>query len=280
MRTLVTEVALAVLAALVGAALALERTELWNPAPRVTVALVVLTAVLAAGSTTSAALQRFRAGRRGARRELLDDVLAGALWAVADTTGLDPRDLSVAAYGLDTAAWRAPRLARRHRVRAARRPGASGIAWAPGKGVVGECVATGAVVARDVRATWAALGPLDRAAFDALPATTRSGLTFAEFSAVRDSVDVVVAVPVVDDTGPTSRVTGCLALDGPAGSLDLLTAPAVLGLLEATTRVLRALDGAAPRGTARAAAAPSPLTASWRRLGLPADRIDRLGGGR
>ncbi|NIZ90911.1 hypothetical protein [Kineococcus rubinsiae] len=286
MPTLVLEVALAVLAAAVGAALALERTELWEPRPAVTVALVVLTAVLAAASTTSTAVRRFRARRRGARRDLLDDVLTGTLWAVADTTALDPRDLSVAAYRLDALPWRAPRLARLHRVRAARRPGATGIVWAPGKGVIGECVASGLVVARDVRATWAGLGTPDRAAWDALPPDTRSGVTHAEFLAVRDTVDVVVALPVVDDTGPTSRVTGCLALDGPTGSLQTLTTPAVLGLLEATTRVLRGLDVAAPQAVARSAgpgASTSPqdaLTAAWRRAGLPPERVERLLHGR
>jgi len=279
---LVLDVALAVVAAVVGGALALQGTRLWEPQPGVTVVLVLLSAVLAAASTAATAVQRFLARRRGARRDVLDDVLTGTLWAVVDATGLDARDLSVAAYHLDALPWRPARLARTDRVRAARRPGTSGITWAPGKGVIGECVATGSLVARDVRAEWAALGPLDRAAFDALPAATRSGLTYAEFTAVRDRVDVVVALPVVDDGGPTARVTGCLALDGPAGSLATLTAPAVLGLLEATTRVLRGLETAAPQAVARAvpSTAQDALAASLHRLGLPATRVRRLLDGR
>jgi len=279
---LVLDVALALLAAAVGAALALQSTRLWDPEAGVTVALVVLAAVLAAASTTATAVQRYLARRRGARRDVLDDVLTGTLWAVVDATGLDARDLSVAAYRLDALPWRAPRLDRTDRVRAARRPGTSGITWAPGKGVVGECVATGALVARDVRATWAALGPLDRAAFDALPAATRSGLTHEEFTAVRERVDVVVALPVVDDGGPTASVTGCLALDGPAGSLAALTTPAVLGLLEATTRVLRGLETAAPQAVARRApsTAEEALAASLRRVGVAPARVQRLLGGR
>jgi hypothetical protein len=228
------DLALAVLAAAVGAGLALDRADLWNPSSAVVVTLVVLTAVLAVVSTLEHVIARLLDRRAAGDRELHDDLLSGALWAVVDATGgaLDPRDLAVAAYRLRTPFLRAPWLARVHRVRARRRPVASGVRWAPGKGVIGECVASGAVVARDVSAPDAS--------------GERQGLSVEEFRRVSGKYAVVVAVPMVDDAGETSRVTGCLALDGPSGALELLRTPAVLGVLEATSRALQRLTGSAP----------------------------------
>lgn len=226
------DLAVAVLVALSAAGLALERSNLWSPGEGVVLALILLTAALAIVSALLQTVTTLQGRRTAATRELHDDVLAGASWAVVDATGLDPRDLALAAYRLRRPLGRAPRLVRVHRVRARRRPVASAVRWAPGKGVIGECVATGAVVARDVRA-------LDAAGDE-------QGLTSQEFAAVRGKYAVVVAVPLVDDGGETSAVTGCLALDGPAGSLDALTSPDVLAVLEATSRALQRLTGGRP----------------------------------
>ncbi|WP_432564148.1 hypothetical protein [Kineococcus sp. SYSU DK003] len=258
------DVGLAVLAALVAAGIAFERAGLWHPGTGVVVALIVLTAVLAIATTLVQAVATVRGRRTAATRELYDDLLSGALWAVVDATALDPRDLALAAYRLDRPAFRAERLARVHRVRARRRPVASAVRWAPGKGVVGECVSTGAVVARDVTA-------LDAAG-------ERQGLTPEEFRAVRGKYAVVVAVPLVDDTGRTSAVTGCLALDGPTGSLDTLTAPDVLGVLEATSRALQRLTGGTPVASGRSAAGGAQrLRAALERQDSPPDRIAAVG---
>ncbi len=235
----VLDVALAVAAAVVAALLALDRASLWTPSDTVVVTLVVLTAVMAVVPAVLKAVATVRGRRTLARRELFDDLLSGALWAVVDATGLDPRDLALAGYRLVRPWGRAPRLARVHRVRARRRPVASGVRWAPGKGVVGECVATGAVVARDVTV-------LDAAG-------ERQGLSPEEFRRVQGKYAVVVAVPLVDDSGSSSAVTGCLALDGPAGSLERLTAPEVLGVLEATSRALQRLTGQSPPAAGLAA---------------------------
>ncbi|WP_432495848.1 hypothetical protein [Kineococcus gypseus] len=134
---------------------------------------------------------------------------------------------------------------------------ASGTAWAPGKGVIGRCVAEGRVVAEDLAAADAALGDVDAAGWQRLPADVRQGLTHEEHRRLRGRYGVVVAVPLVDDSGPVSAVTGCLALDGPAGALAQLGGPAVLGVLEATGRAVARLEAPAT-AAARAAAAPPP----------------------
>lgn len=265
------DLGLAVLAAAAGAALGLQRSGLWGPSGTVVVVLVVLTAFLAVASTATQAVSGVLTRRRAGERELHDDLLAGASWAVVDATGgrVDPRDLALAAYRVRSSPLRAPRLVRVHRVRARRRPGASGVRWAPGKGVIGECVATGAVLARDV-------GALDAAG-------ERQGLSVEEFRAVRGKYAVVVAVPLVDDAGEASRVTGCLALDGPAGSLELLSTPAVLGVLEATSRALQRLTGSTPPALAQRLEDPERggerlLRAALERQGSPPARVAAVGG--
>ncbi|WP_432510930.1 hypothetical protein [Kineococcus sp. SYSU DK001] len=261
---LVLDVALVVLAALVGAGLALERAELWDASDRVVAALIVLTALLAIVPAVLRAVSEVRGRRTAAQRELFDDVLSGALWAVSDASGHDPRDLALAAYRLRRPRWRPAALERVHRVRARRRPVASGVTWAPGKGVVGECVASGAVVARDVAAL--------EAAGDA------QGLSEAEFARVRGKYAVVVAVPLVDDSGPRSAVTGCLALDGPDGSLPALTRPEVLAVLEACGRALQRLTGATPPATGFAAPSGARrLRSALERQGSPDERVAAAG---
>lgn len=263
------DLAVAVLVALAAAGLALDRASLWTPTDGVVVGLIVLTAVLAIASALLQTVSSLRGRRTAATRELYDDVLSGASWAVVDATGLDPRDLALAAYRVERPFLRAPRLARVHRVRARRRPVASAVRWAPGKGVIGQCVQTGAVVARDVTA-------LDAAGDE-------QGLTSQEFAAVRGKYAVVVAVPMVDDGGQTSAVTGCLALDGPTGSLDVLTAPDVLAVLEATSRALQRLTGGEPpaAGLTAAGGAQRLRTALQRQESPPdvvaaaGERVDR-----
>ena len=292
MRRLVVDVSLAVLAAVVGALLGLERTGLWGAPPAVVGALIALTAVLAVATTAAHALARWRASRRAAHRDVLDDLLHAVLWSAVDATGLDARDLAVALYRLHRPAWpgRPARLLRLHRVRAGRRPAASGTAWAPGKGVVGRCVAEGEVVAVDVAALDAAAGEVDAAGWQRLPAGVRQGLTFEEHRRLRGKYGAVVAVPLVDDSGPVSAVVGCLVLDGPAGDLPRLSAPAVLGVLEATGRALRRLEApsagaagpaarASAAGGAGARTGEEALRAQLHRLGLGPARVRELTGG-
>jgi hypothetical protein len=49
---------------------------------------------------------------------------------------------------------------------------------------------------------------------------------------------VVIASPLIEDSGTSSTVAGCVALDGPEGSLASLSSDEVLGLLNSTARGL------------------------------------------
>ncbi len=248
MLRLAVKVLAAVVAAALTAALSLRSTEVWTPSERTVVAMVVLLAVLAAASTAGGAVEEWRARRVGARRDAADVILDAAAWAVVDTTGLDYRDLGLAAYRVQRSLW-VPwrqRLHRVHRVRAKRRPAASGVRWAPGKGVIGACVQRGQVVAVDVAADYAAIWPCTREEWETgvVPDEIRLGLTWSEFQDVRDKYDVVVATPILDTTGAGTRVVGCVALDGPDGSLPLLARDDVLDLLDsaATSLLVAARD--------------------------------------
>jgi len=246
-----TDVAVAALAAVVAAGLALERAGLWTPGDAVILVLIVVTAVLAIVTAVLEAAATVRRKREAASRELYEDLLSGTLWAVVDATGADPRDLALAAYRVDRPVLGSAKLSRVHRVRARRRPVASGVRWAPGKGVIGECVSTGAVVARDV-----SLSDAD---------SDTQGLSPREFEAVRGKYGVVVAVPLVDDGGESSAVTGCLALDAPVGTLARFTTPEVLAVLEASSRALQRLTGGTPPATGLSTSGASPLRVALER---------------
>lgn len=241
MTRLLVKALVAAVAAAVGVGLALQGAEVWAPSDTVVVSLIVCAAVLAAGSTTGSAIAEFQARQLGARREFANVILTGALWAIVDATGLDYRSLGVAAYRVQRIWWapRRQRLAHIHRVRAQMRPVASGVTWAPGKGVIGRCVTRQQVVARDLRMIYEAIWPCSEHEWNTVaPPEAKLGLTYAEFLDVRDKYDVVVAAPILDDSGSRTRTVGCVALDGPAGSLDRLDADDVHRVLDSAAQNL------------------------------------------
>lgn len=202
---------------------------------RVVVAAIVVSTALAAISTIAAAWAEWRRRRLGLRRELADVQLTATMWAIVDSVGggLDYRDLGLAVYRVERVWWWpfAQRLRRLHRVRSSRRPVTSHVAWKPGKGVIGACVARGEVAAFDLQQLYADLGHPSAEEWAELPADIQMGLTYKEYLDVREKYMVVVASPVISDVRGRSGVRGCVALDGPSGSLDVLTTAEVLGLL-------------------------------------------------
>lgn len=240
MGRLAVKVVVAVVAAVVSVLLALDGRGLIELSRHSVVVAVVVTAVLAAGSTVAAAIGEWRAQQRARRDADTEVVLSATGWAVVDMVSLDFRDLGLAVYRVDRQRWRPWRLQliRVHRVRARHRPTTSRVRWAPGKGVIGVCVERGQVVATDLRAAYAELGPVTEAQWLGLPTDVRLGLSWAELEDVRDKYDVVVATPIIDDSGARSQVVGCVALDGPAGTLDDLGGDDVLGLLDSAGQTL------------------------------------------
>jgi len=232
----------ALLAAVAAVVLALDGADAIEAPIRVLVACIVTSAALAAVSTIGSAWGEWRSRRAGRRREVVEILLESAAWAVVDQVGppLDYRDLGIAAYRTERSRWRPWRnqLRRVHRVRASRRPVSSDVEWRPGKGVIGTCVSRGEVVAVDMARLYAELGEPSAAEWAQVPEDTRLGLSYAEYLDLRDKYAVVVATPIIDDTGPRSRVIGCVALDGPEGRLHQLATDEVLGLLNFAGRAL------------------------------------------
>ena len=240
MGRLAVKVGVAVAAAVVSMLLALEGKKVVSLSRRAVVVAIVLAAVLAAGSTVAAAIGEWRRQRRARRDADTDVVLSATGWAIVDMVSLDFRDIGLAVYRVDRQTWRPWRrqLTRVHRVRARRRPTTSRVRWEPGKGVIGLCVERGQVVAQDLRTAYAELGPVTEAQWLGLPADVRLGLSWAEMEDVRDKYEVVVATPIIDDSGSRSEIVGCVALDGPAGTLDDLGGDDVLGLLDSAGQTL------------------------------------------
>jgi hypothetical protein len=208
----------------------------------VLVASVVTSAALAAITTIGSAWGEWRGRRLAERRELASISLEAAAWAIVDQVGhgLDYRDLGVAAYRVGRHWWWPfrPLLFRVERVRPSRRPVASHVSWRPGKGVIGACVARGEVVAVDVAQMYRDLGSPTEQEWETVPAEIRQGLSYEEYLDVRDKYAVVVAAPIIDDTGPSASVVGCIALDGPEGRFAELQSDEVLGLLNFTASTL------------------------------------------
>ncbi len=240
MVRLAVKVLVALVAAAVTVLLALDgRHVISLPRPSA-VAAVVLAAALAAGSTVASAVSEWRRQRASSLEAERDVVLSATGWAIVDMVDLDYRDLGLAVYSVGREVWRPwrPTLTRTHRVRARRRPAASTVRWAPGKGVIGTCVSRGQVVAQDLHAAYDELGPVTQTQWLGLPDDVRLGLSWAEMEDVRDKYGVVVATPVIDDRGSRGKVVGCVALDGPPGTLEDLGRDDVLGLLDSAGQTL------------------------------------------
>jgi hypothetical protein len=232
----------ALLAAVSGTVLALNGARVLHISLRVVVASVITSAALAAITTIGSAWGEWRGRRLAERRELAAISLEAAAWAIVDQVGhgLDYRDLGVAAYRVGHRWWWPfrPLLVRVERVRPSRRPVASHVSWRPGKGVIGACVARGEVVAVDVAQMYRDLGSPTEEEWETVPAEIRQGLSYAEYLDVRDKYGVVIAAPIIDDTGQSSSVVGCIALDGPDGRFAELQSDEVLGLLNSTASTL------------------------------------------
>ena len=253
-------VAAAAVAAVTAVLLGLTQLKVVHPPVRVSVATVAVSAALAFTSTTVSAVGAWRRRRDAAAQDRIAFVLRSLAYTVQDLTDLDTRELGISLHLLRADRWppgaalanlvaavspgsRAARvrLVRVVRERASRRPTASGVVWRPGKGVIGLCVATGEVVGQDVAAVtgpWLRV-PAER--WTTVPDEVRDGFSWAEFAALAGKYGAVVAAPLIDDAGQSSRVVGCVSLDGPDGSFDLLWAADVRSALAQAAETLQVL---------------------------------------
>lgn len=242
MARAIAKTAAALAAATAAVVLGLDSVGAIDASRRLLETAVIVSALLAASATVGGAWAEWRDRRLGEQRDLADVQLTAAAWAIVDLVGhgLDYRDLGLAAYRVERVWWTPwkQRLRRVHRVRASRRPVTSRIVWAPGKGVIGRCVAKGEVALYDLHRMYDDLGAPTAAEWMTLPDDLRLGLTYAEYLDVRDKYAVVVATPVIDDSGAHSAVVGCVALDGPEGWFDPLSSEEVVALLNTAAQGL------------------------------------------
>lgn len=238
MRKAVGKTVAALAAAIAAVLLGLHQLQVVQLSRTAIIVAVIISAGLAAVSTIAGSWSEWRQRQIGARQEAVDALLTTSVWAIVDLLDgeLDYRDLGLAAYESTRSWWpplapsrfRKVRLVRLHRVRASRRPVTSDMTWRPGKGVIGACVEQGQVVAMDLRELYDELGDVGPVEWAALPSDVSLGLSWQEFLDIRDKYDVVVAMPILQETPGRTQVRGVVALDGPAGTLELLSADRVV----------------------------------------------------
>lgn len=250
----------AAVAAVTAVLLALTQLKVVAPPLGVQVGAVAVSATLAFLSTTTSAVGAWRRRRDSAVHDRIAFVLRSLAYTVQDLTDLDTRELGISLHLLRSDRWppgaalanlaaglspgrRAARLrlVRVVRERASRRPTASGVVWRPGKGVIGLCVATGEVVGQDVAADTGPWLRVPLARWPTVPDGVRDGFSWAEFAALAGKYGAVLAAPLIDDSGQSSRVVGCVSLDGPDGSFELLWSAEVRSALAQAAETLRVL---------------------------------------
>jgi len=237
-RKAVGKTVVALAAAIAAVLLGLHQLRVVSLSRPAIIVTVIISAALAAVTTIAGSWSQWRQHRLGSRQEAVDALLTTSVWAIVDLLSgeLDYRDLGLAAYVTRRPWWPAPgsgrigqvRLVRLHRVRASRRPVTSDMSWRPGKGVIGACVERGQVVAMDLRELYDELGDIGQSEWAALPSDVSLGLSWQEFLDIRNKYDVVVAMPILQETSGRTQVRGVVALDGPAGTLELLSADGVV----------------------------------------------------
>lgn len=211
------------IAALAAVLIAVNGARLVTVPGRVLIGAILTSAVLAAVTTSASSWGEWRSRRAGIQRASAEFQLTSTLWAIVDQAGpahpLDYRDLGLAVYRRRRRWWPpfGVRLIRQHRVRASRRPGASDVVWSPGKGVIGSCVSSGKLMSIDIAELYGSLGDPSADDWGEAPVDVTMGLSYAEYLDLRDKYEVVVALPMTDELKLSTRVSGCIALDGPAG---------------------------------------------------------------
>lgn len=112
----------------------------------------------------------------------------------------------------------------------------SGIVWGAGKGVIGRCWARRAPQFEDLEAHFAQFNNHDLAAWDALSADQRFGLTWSDFQTLKGKYGVVAAVPII---GRNDRYIGCVTADTPPHhDGQALPKDVVLGSLATTAKLV------------------------------------------
>ena len=223
-------------------ALGLQQVGLWNASRPVDAALVMLGTTAGFATATEAAWDDHRRRKGEDLRESVRAVLSPLLFDLQDATGISARRLGVAAYRRHSSIWpwRPERLERLLRLRPVNQ-GASGIVWRPGVGVIGQCVERGEDVIEDLATLDEQLADVGADEWSTLASDLTYGFTFDEYQRVRGKYGVVLATPIIHETPAGSRIVGCVSVDGPPDSFDVMADEAVRGAAASAADVLAAL---------------------------------------
>ncbi|MGH8775777.1 MAG: hypothetical protein ACRDWI_11570 [Jiangellaceae bacterium] len=235
-------VAAAAVAAVAGLGLGLQETGAWSPPRELTVSLVVAGVLVAFVTATEAAIDQRRRGRAAELREQARAVLSPLLLELEEATGINARQLGVAAYRISTPPWPLgkPRLERMLRLQLLIRV-SSGIAWRPGVGVIGQCVQRGEDVVENLAALDEQLADVPRHDWASLGDDLTYGFSYEQFQGVRGKYGVVLASPMIKEAPLGSRVIGCVSVDAPADAFERLADEEVRGLVAAAAVTLAAI---------------------------------------
>jgi hypothetical protein len=235
-------VSAAVIAAAVGIGLGLHEMGTWTLSGPVGASLLIAGVLVAFVTATEAAIDQRRHGRVAELREQARAVLAPLLLELEEATGINARQLGVAAYRIRRPVWPfgKERLERLLRLQLLIRV-ASGIVWRPGVGVIGQCVLRGEDVVENLATLDEQLGSVSAEDWNGLGSDLTYGFSYAEFQRVRGKYSVVLASPMIKETPLGSRVVGCISVDGPRGSFQALASEEIRGLVAAAAVTLAAV---------------------------------------
>ncbi|MGH8825143.1 MAG: hypothetical protein ACRDVN_11775 [Jiangellaceae bacterium] len=235
-------VAAAVIAAAAGLGLGLHETGAVTLPSWLAVTLIAGGVSVAFVTATEAAIDQRRHGRAAELREQARAVLSPLLLELEEATGINARQLGVAAYRVRHPAWPfgRVRLERLLRMQLLIRV-ASGIAWRPGVGVIGQCVERGEDVVENLATLDEQLADVSPADWASLGDDLTYGFSYDEFQRVRGKYGVVLATPMIKETPLGSRVVGCVSVDAPEDAFAAMSSEEVRGLVAAAAVTLAAV---------------------------------------
>lgn len=226
-------------AATVALALSLVEANLWTVDDDTRLSLILAAAGIGVIATVLAAFGEFLRQRGEARADHARAILVPLAFVLQDTTGIDVRDLGIAAY-LRRRVWWWPfqeRLSRIYRERA-RLASASGVRWRPGKGVIGRCVELGQDVCVDLAGLDELLTGVTPEQWTELGSDLTLGLSFAEHQRLRGKYGAVLATPILVEHPTGTQVVGGVTVDGPPGSYDLLASRTIRAQVASAAELL------------------------------------------
>jgi hypothetical protein len=235
-------VSAAVIVAVVGIGLGLHEMGISTLPSALAAGLLIAGVLVAFVTAAEAAVDQRRHGRVAELREQARAVLAPLLIELEEQTGINARELGVAAYRIRKPIWPfgKTRLERLLRLQLLIKV-ASGIVWRPGVGVVGQCIQRGEDVVENLATLDEQLASVTPDEWDSLGDDLTYGFTYAEFQRVRGKYGVVLASPMIKETPLGSRVVGCVSVDGPPGSFQALASTEIRALVAAAAVTLAAV---------------------------------------